>query len=60
MLYIIPRGCWCDIFLTLHVPTKDTSDDTKDSFYEELEHIFDQLHKDHMKILLGEEKIFSK
>jgi exonuclease III len=27
---------------------------TKDSFYEELEHVFDQFPKYHMKILLGD------
>jgi hypothetical protein len=36
------------------VPTEDKSDDTRDSFYEELEHVFNQFPKYHMKILLGE------
>jgi hypothetical protein len=30
------------------------SDDTKDSFYEELDHIFHQFFKYHMKNLLGD------
>jgi exonuclease III len=30
------------------------TDDVKDSFYEELERIFDKFSKDHMKILLGD------
>jgi hypothetical protein len=36
MSYIILKGHWCDI-LNMHAPTKDKCDDTKDSFYEELE-----------------------
>jgi hypothetical protein len=31
-----------------------SDDDTKDSFYEELEGVFDQFPKYHMKILLGD------
>jgi hypothetical protein len=26
-------GCWCDIVLNMHAPTKDRSDDKNDSFY---------------------------
>jgi hypothetical protein len=40
--YIILRGCWCDIILNDHAPTEDKIDDRKDSFYEELEHVFDK------------------
>jgi hypothetical protein len=35
------------------MPTQDKSDDTKDSFYKELEHVFDQFPKYHIKSLLG-------
>jgi hypothetical protein len=49
MSYIILRGHWCDTVLNVHVPT----DDVKDSFYEELEHVFDKFPKYSMKILLG-------
>jgi hypothetical protein len=38
----------------VHAPTEDKCDDTKDSFYEELEGVFDQFPKYHMKILLGD------
>jgi endonuclease/exonuclease/phosphatase family metal-dependent hydrolase len=38
----------------VHAPTEDKCDDTKDSFYEELEGIFHQFPKYHMKILLGD------
>jgi hypothetical protein len=38
----------------MHAPTEDESDDTKDSFYEELERVLDQFPKYQMKILLGD------
>jgi hypothetical protein len=54
MSYIILRGCWCDIVLNVHAPTKDKCDDTKDSFYEELGGVFDQFPKYHIgKIFLN-------
>jgi hypothetical protein len=46
--YITLRGRWCDVVLIVHAPT----DDTKDSFNEELERPYDQFPKSHMKILL--------
>jgi hypothetical protein len=66
MSYIILRGHWCHIIvLNVHAPTEDKADDVKDSFYEELEHVFDKFPKYHMKILLrdfnakvGREDIF--
>jgi hypothetical protein len=55
MSYMILRGRWCDIIvLNVHAQTEDKCDDTKDSFYEELEGIFDQFPKYHMKILFGD------
>jgi hypothetical protein len=36
----------------VHAPTKDKCDDSKDSFYVELEQVFDQIPKHHMIILL--------
>ena len=38
----------------MHAPSEDKCDDSKDSFYEELEQIFDHFPRYHMKILLGE------
>jgi hypothetical protein len=38
----------------VHAPCGDKSDDVKDSFYEELGHIFDQFLRYDMKILLGD------
>jgi hypothetical protein len=66
MSYIILRGSWFHtIVLIVHAPTEDKIDDVKDSFYEELEHIFDKFPKYHMNILLrdfnakvGREDIF--
>jgi hypothetical protein len=65
MSYIILRGCWCHfIVLNVHAPTEDRTDNVKDSFYEELERMFDKFPKYHMKILLdfnaklGREDIF--
>jgi hypothetical protein len=52
MPYIILRGRWCHIVLNAHAPTEDKTDDVKDSFYEELERVFDKFPKYHMKILL--------
>jgi hypothetical protein len=38
----------------VHAPTEDKDDDIKDSFYKELEQVFDQFPRYHMKILLGD------
>jgi hypothetical protein len=40
--------------MNVHAPTEDKTDDVKDSFYEELERVFDKFPKYHMKILLGD------
>jgi hypothetical protein len=53
MSHKIPRGAWCHIIvLNVHAPTEDKTDYVKDSFYEELERVFDRFPKYHMKILL--------
>jgi hypothetical protein len=55
MLYIILKGLLCDIIvLNVHAPTEDIIDNMKDSFFEELEHLFDKFPKYYMKILLGD------
>jgi hypothetical protein len=52
--HIILRGRWCDIIvLNVHATTEDKTDDMKDRFYEELEHVFNKFSKYHIKILLG-------
>jgi hypothetical protein len=50
--YIILNVCLCDIVLNVHALTEDKDDDIKDSFYEELEQLFDQFPKYHMNILV--------
>ena len=55
MSYIILRSHWCNIiFLNVHAQTEEKSDDSKDSFYEELEQVFCHFPKYHMKTLLGD------
>jgi exonuclease III len=52
MSYVTLKDCWCDIIVpNVHAPTEDKDDDIKDSFYEELEQVFDQFPRYHMKIL---------
>jgi hypothetical protein len=55
------RDCWYNIIvLNVHTQSEEKSDDSKDSFYLELEQVFD-----HTKIVLGDfnaklgERIFS-
>jgi exonuclease III len=41
MSYIILRGRWCNIIVVhVHSPCENTTDDIKDSFYEELGRVF--------------------
>jgi len=51
--YRVPRGRWLNIiFVNVHAPSEIESDELKDSFYEELEEVFDHFPKYHMKILI--------
>jgi hypothetical protein len=53
MLYITLKGHWCDVIvLNVHAPTDDKDNVIKDNFYKELEQVFDQFPRYHMKILL--------
>jgi hypothetical protein len=56
MTFIILKGRWCNIIsLNVRTPNRQKSDDSKDSFYEELEQVFFyHFPKYHMKILLGD------
>ena len=55
MFCVIESSIWCNIIvLNVHAPSEDKDDDNKDSFYEEIEYLFDQLPMYHMKILLGD------
>jgi hypothetical protein len=40
--------------MNVHAPTEDKDDDIKGSFNEEIEQVFDQFPRYHMKILLGD------
>jgi endonuclease/exonuclease/phosphatase family metal-dependent hydrolase len=50
------RGRWKNniIVLNVHETSEDKIDESKDSFYEELEQVFNHFPKFHMKILLGD------
>ena len=51
MLFIVLRGCWCNIIaLNVHAPSEKKSD-SNDAVYEELEQVFDHLLHYHTKIL---------
>jgi len=40
--YIVLRGCWYNIIVVnVHAQSEEKSDESKDSFYEELEQVFD-------------------
>jgi len=49
------RGRWRNIIVVnVHAPSEEKSDESKYSFYEKLEQVFDHFPKYHMKILLGD------
>jgi len=53
--YIVLRGRWYNIIVVnVHAPSEEKIDESKDSFYEELEQVFDHFPKYHMKMLLGD------
>jgi len=53
--YIVLRGRWLhNVLVNVHAPSEEKSVELKDSFYEELEEVFDHFPKYHMKILLGD------
>ena len=55
MSYVVLTGHWFNIIvLNVHAPSEEKSDDLKDGFYEELEQIFYNFLKYHVKILLGD------
>jgi hypothetical protein len=48
-LYIILKGCWCDVIhLKVHASTKDKVDDFEDSFCEELECLCEYISSEHV------------
>ena len=51
---MVLRGRWCNIIvMNVHAPS-EKSDDSKESFYEILEQVFDHFSKYNMKFLLGD------
>ena len=55
MSYIVLRGRRCNIILlNENTPTKEKSDNSKASFYEELEQVFKHFPTHHTKILRGD------
>ena len=55
MLYIVLRGCWCNIIvLNVHTSSEEKIYNSKDGFDEELEQVFDRVPKYQMKIPLGD------
>ena len=53
--YIVLRGRWRNIVVVnVHAASEEKSDESKDSFYGELEQVFDHFPKYHMKMLLGD------
>jgi len=55
LTYIVLRGGWHNIIVVnVHAPSEEKSDDSKDSFYEELEQVFDHFPKYHIKMLQGD------
>ena len=51
--YIVLRGLWRNMTdVNVHAPSEGKSDDSKDSFYEKLEQVFDHFLKYHMNMLL--------
>jgi hypothetical protein len=54
MSYITLRDRWCDTVLNAHAPPEEKSDDTRHSFYKELERVVGKFSKCRMKILLGD------
>ena len=55
MSYIVLRSRGCNVIvLNVREPSEEKSDNSKDSFYEELEKVFDNFPKYHIKMILGD------
>ena len=53
--YIVLKGRWLHIIVVnVHASSEEKSAELKDSFYEELEKVFEHFPKYYMKILLGD------
>jgi hypothetical protein len=55
MPFLVLRGRCCNVIvLNMHTPSEERSDNTKGSFCEELEQVFDHFPKYHVKLLLAD------
>jgi len=55
MSYIVLRSRWCNIVVfNVRAPSDEKTDDLNDSFYEELEQVFDNFPTNHVKIPIGD------
>jgi len=54
MSHVVLNGRWCNIFLNVHAQTYEKSDDSRASFYEELEQFFYHLRNYRVKFQLGD------
>jgi len=53
--YIVLRGRWRNIIVVnVHAPSEEKCGESKDSYNEELQQMFDHFSKYHMKMLLGD------
>jgi hypothetical protein len=53
MSHTAMKGCRWDLALIVRAPTVNLNCESKDSFYEELQQVFDHFPTYHMQILLG-------
>jgi len=54
------RGHWHNIIVVnVYAPSEEKRDESKDSFYEELEQVFDHFPKYHIKMLLRDFNTFA-
>jgi endonuclease/exonuclease/phosphatase family metal-dependent hydrolase len=51
---MVLRGHWCNVVVNVHALREEKSDDSKDSFNEILEQVFNHFPKYNMKILMGD------
>ena len=53
--YVTIRTRWCNtVLINVHAPTDEADDNDKDTFYDELERLFDRFPKYNTKIVLGD------
>jgi hypothetical protein len=48
--HVVLRDRWCNIVLNVHEPSEKKCDDSKHSFHEELDKVFNHFPKNHIKL----------